>query len=118
MMYNRFMRIALTVAARHSGRPACGLGRSNGHALRDGQYVTAVPPRLGISVNRKTKDLIMDASFTNIRGADGTQVPRDQLKVGTGVHVVYLQSALLGSSRVTEVDIVFSGGTPLPIPLH
>jgi hypothetical protein len=80
-------------------------------------YVTTVPPRLGILVNRRTKDLIMDSS-TNIRNADGTPAGRDQLKVGAGVHVVYLQSAMLGSSRVTEVDIVFTGGTPLPIPLH
>jgi hypothetical protein len=82
------------------------------------KYVTTAPPRLGILVNRRTKDLIMDSSFTNIRNADGTPAGRDQLKVGASVHVVYLQSTLLGSSRVTEVDIVFAGGTPLPIPLH
>jgi hypothetical protein len=82
------------------------------------KYVTTLPPRLGIEVNRRTKDLIMDSSFTNIRNADGTPAGRDQLKVGASVHVVYLQSTLLGSSRVTEVDIVFTGGTPLPIPLH
>jgi hypothetical protein len=82
------------------------------------KYVTSTPPRLGIEVNRRTTDLIMDPSFTNIRNGDGTQAGRDQLKVGSSVHVVYLKSTLLGSSRVTEVDIVSNGGTPLPIPLH
>ena len=80
------------------------------------QYVTTVPPRLGILVNRKTKDLIMDPTFANIL-EDGKEVSRDKLKVGASVEVVYLQSSLFGSSRVTKVAIV-SSRAPLPIPLH
>jgi hypothetical protein len=100
MMYNRCTRVALIVAV--LAILAVPLAASADQTVTLSgtvKYVTSVPPRLGITVNRKTKDLIMDASFTNILGVDGTQVPRDQLKVGTGVHV-------------------FSGGTPLPIPLH
>jgi hypothetical protein len=114
------MHITLTAAAALAIALAPVAASAQQTATMSGtiKYVTSVPPRLGVEANRRTTDLIMDASFTNIRAADGTQLGRDQLKVGSSVHVIYLKSPLLGSSRVTEVDVVSTGGTPLPIPLH
>jgi hypothetical protein len=113
------MRIALAVAVITIAASAVATAADQSVTMSGTiAYVTTQPPRLGILANRRTKDLVMDPSFTNIRNADGTPAGRDQLKVGASVHVVYLQSTLQGSARVTEVDIVFSGGTPLPIPLH
>jgi hypothetical protein len=117
--YARCMRIALTAAALAITFSPLAVSADQTATMSGTiKYVTSAPPRLGIEVNRRTTDFIMDPSFTNILKADGTQVGRDQLKVGSSVHVIYLKSTLLGSSRVTEVDIVSTGGTPLPIPLH
>ncbi|MBV9408693.1 MAG: hypothetical protein JO164_07705 [Candidatus Eremiobacteraeota bacterium] len=69
--------------------------------------------RLGVSADRRTRDFIMDSDFTNIHTRDGTKVARSALKVGTYVRVIYLQSSVLGSQRVTDLLVI---PPALPIP--
>jgi hypothetical protein len=75
------------------------------------------PTRVGVDGNRQHRDFIIDKGFDNIRSSDGKAVGREKLVVGAFVRIVYARSALFGSSRATEIDILsWNAGTPLPIP--
>ena len=72
--------------------------------------------RLGVTANRSTRDFILDPDFANIHTPDGKKVARSALKVGTNVRVIYQQSPVLGSTRVTDL-LVIPPTLALPSPL-
>ena len=92
------------------------MARADQTATFSGSVAYVDSRRLGVSADRRTRDFIMDPDFTNIHTRDGTKIRRAALRVGTYVRVIYLQSSVLGSQRVTDV-LVIPPALPIPTSL-
>ena len=110
----RARSIALLGSLAFAGLPV--LARADQTATFSGTVAYVDARRLGVNADRKTRDFIMDPDFANIHTVDGTKMGREALKVGTSVRVIYLESSLLGSQKVTDV-LIIPATLPLPSPV-
>ena len=78
------------------------------------QYINA--SQITVHAHSQTQHFLLPPNFNNVRSGNGKKLPLSSIKPGVFVTVTYLQNALFGSKRVTEIDLGFHVTMPAFAP--